>query len=155
MHGDEGVITKSFALRAATQGLFAASSDGLGRKLAGMMPSSILYFINLMYSAAVLVNLLGCLWYWTARREGIHSDHVWLRSVGEAPSAPSTSLHGSRHFLFCFFRLGCAGDLIQTCAQLASLAPVARVCGELLPCIDTASQYITGRLTNESTQHRR
>ena len=64
------------------QGLFETSSDGLGRRLAGKLPSSTVYLINLMYSAAVLVNLLGCLWYWTARREGIDSDHVWLASVG-------------------------------------------------------------------------
>lgn len=65
------------------QELFAASSgSGIGAKLTEKLPVSVLYLTNLVYSAAVLVNLLGCLWYWTARREGIDSEHIWLRSVG-------------------------------------------------------------------------
>lgn len=63
------------------KGLFAATSDGLGRKLTGKLPSSVLYFANLIYLAAVLINLLGNLWYWTARREGLGTSTVWLSSI--------------------------------------------------------------------------
>lgn len=71
---------------ACAQGLFAATSDGLGRKLTGKLPSSVLYFANLIYLAAVLINLLGNLWYWTARREGLGTSTVWLSSIGEPGS---------------------------------------------------------------------
>ncbi|KAK9792471.1 hypothetical protein WJX73_000921 [Symbiochloris irregularis] len=64
------------------RGLFATTAGGLGRKLTGRLSAAVVYFISLVYTAAVLINLLGCLWYWTAAREGLDKPNIWLRDVG-------------------------------------------------------------------------
>ena len=40
-----------------------------------------------MYAMAVLINLLGCVWLFTARCEGYNQS--WLTSVGDASPLPA------------------------------------------------------------------
>ena len=47
------------------------------------------YLSNIMYAMAVLINLLGCVWLFTARCEGY--DQSWLTSVGDACPVPAKS----------------------------------------------------------------
>lgn len=54
----------------------------LGRKMLGRIPVTFVYLCNIFYGMAVLVNLLGCLWLFTARCEGY--ERSWLTEVGEA-----------------------------------------------------------------------
>jgi len=44
------------------------------------LPGGGLYFAVIMYSAAVMVNFLGCGWFFVARVEGF--DGTWLSRVG-------------------------------------------------------------------------
>ena len=60
--------------------MFASSGGQLGKRLNRWVSSTLLYFLNIVYAAAALINFLGCLWYWVARREGV--DNSWLTSVG-------------------------------------------------------------------------
>ena len=60
--------------------MFASSGGQLGKRLNRWVSSTLLYFLNIVYSATALINFLGCLWYWVARREGV--DNSWLTSVG-------------------------------------------------------------------------
>ena len=62
------------------QNMFASSGGQLGKRLNRWVSSTLLYFLNIVYAAAALINFLGCLWYWVARREGV--DNSWLISVG-------------------------------------------------------------------------
>ena len=55
----------------------------LGRKLMGRIPVTLVYLCNILYGMAVLVNLLGCLWLFTAHCEGI--ERSWLTRVGALP----------------------------------------------------------------------
>ncbi|KAK9813287.1 hypothetical protein WJX72_011893 [[Myrmecia] bisecta] len=56
--------------------------------LGKLISSSVIYFMLTVYAACALINLLGCIWYFTARREGLANS--WLTSVVRMPS-----LHGS------------------------------------------------------------
>ena len=51
--------------------MFASSGGQLGKRLNRWVSSTLLYFLNIVYAAAALINFLGCLWYWVARREGV------------------------------------------------------------------------------------
>ncbi len=68
---------------------FAASR--LGTALMVWLPGGALYFAVILYSAAVMVNFLGCGWFLVARVEGF--DGTWLSRVGAAPATP-LSLRG-------------------------------------------------------------
>ena len=63
---------------------FAASR--LGTALLVWLPGGALYFAVILYSAAVMVNFLGCGWFLVARVEGF--DGTWLARVGAAPVPP-------------------------------------------------------------------
>lgn len=65
------------------QGLFVRALAGhLGQQLLTLLPFTVLYLMHIVYSAAVLINLLGCFWLFTAKvLEDPHSS--WLTSVGE------------------------------------------------------------------------
>ena len=52
------------------------------RYLAEYVSHTVLYFISLAYTAAVCVNLFGCVFYFTARVEGITNGNTWLSAVG-------------------------------------------------------------------------
>ena len=57
---------------------FAASR--LGTALLVWLPGGALYFAVILYSAAVMVNFLGCGWFFVARAE--HFEGTWLSRVG-------------------------------------------------------------------------
>jgi hypothetical protein len=38
--------------------------------------------MSLAYTAAVCINLFGCVFYFTARVEGIANGNTWLAAVG-------------------------------------------------------------------------
>ena len=65
------------------QGLFVRALGGqLGQKLLTLLPFTVLYLLHIVYSAAVLINLLGCFWLFTGKvLEDPHTS--WLASVGE------------------------------------------------------------------------
>ena len=65
------------------QGLFVRALAGqTGQRLLTLLPFTVLYLLHIVYSAAVLINLLGCFWLFTAKvMEDPHSS--WLTSVGE------------------------------------------------------------------------
>lgn len=68
-------------LRPGAQGVLLMSMGGrLGRKLVGRIPVTLVYLSNIVYGMAVLANLLGCLWLFTARCEGV--ENSWLAHVG-------------------------------------------------------------------------
>ena len=60
----------------------------LGRELLGRIPVTLVYLANIMYGMAVLANLLGCMWLFTARCEGI--EHSWLTEVGAPRRFPAS-----------------------------------------------------------------
>ncbi|KAL3152951.1 hypothetical protein ABBQ38_011980 [Trebouxia sp. C0009 RCD-2024] len=62
--------------------IFASSSSQLGKRLNAWVSSTYLYFFSIIYTAAALINFLGCVWYWVARREGLPNS--WLTQVGGA-----------------------------------------------------------------------
>lgn len=64
------------------QNMFASSSSQLGKRLNAWVSSTFLYFISIIYTAAALINFLGCVWYWVARREGLPNS--WLAQVGKS-----------------------------------------------------------------------
>ena len=76
------------------QNMFASSGGQLGKRLNKWVSSTLLYFLNIVYAAAALINFLGCLWYWVARREGV--DNSWLISVGNDCPPLATSLPSRR-----------------------------------------------------------
>ena len=63
--------------------LFMSMSGQLSQRLLSLLPVTALYMFNILYAWAVLLNLIGCTWLYTARMEGFESS--WLTSVG-APS---------------------------------------------------------------------
>ena len=88
--------------------LLMSMGGRLGRKLMGIIPVTLVYLCNIMYGMAVLVNLLGCLWLFTARCEGL--DQSWLVSVGMLPcslppsgwpSMARTPASGHLHMCHC------------------------------------------------------
>ena len=58
----------------AVSRMFDLSASELGRSLSGVLSSTALYLAALLYTAAVLVNMLSCLWYFVARVEGAFDD---------------------------------------------------------------------------------
>lgn len=46
------------------------------------LPHNLGYFLNLMYTAALTLNLLGCLWYLVARIEQGKHEANWLQDSG-------------------------------------------------------------------------
>lgn len=62
----------------------------------GWLPVSYLYLINILYAMFVLINLLGCVWLFTAEAEG--ASISWLIEVGgfyNSPLSPDLILEGS------------------------------------------------------------
>jgi len=69
------------------QCVFVLSLGGqVGKKLMGWLPVSYLYLANILYAMAVLINLMGCTWLFTAETEG--SDRSWLIDVGTSSPPP-------------------------------------------------------------------
>jgi hypothetical protein len=56
-------------------------NSGPSRKLAEFFKPTVLFLATLVYCMFVLVSLLGCIWFFTARQEG--KQNSWLASVGE------------------------------------------------------------------------
>ncbi len=88
------------AIACCMQGLFVRALGGeLGQQLLTLLPFTVLYLLHIVYSAAVLINLLGCFWLFTGKvLEDPHTS--WLASVGEHISssftlARDTGPHGS------------------------------------------------------------
>jgi len=68
------------------QHLMGFAASRLGTALMVWLPGGALYFAVILYSAAVMVNFLGCGWFLVARVEGF--DGTWLSRVGAAPAMP-------------------------------------------------------------------
>ena len=68
---------------------FAASR--LGTALLVWLPGGALYFAVILYSAAVMVNFLGCGWFFVARAE--HFEGTWLSRVGARPLFVDSHVH--------------------------------------------------------------
>lgn len=60
--------------------LFSKSVSGSGTPIVGKIPPGTSYAINVGYTAAVLVNFLGCLLFAVARWEGL--ENSWIASSG-------------------------------------------------------------------------
>ncbi|KAK9842771.1 hypothetical protein WJX74_002162 [Apatococcus lobatus] len=75
------------------QGLFVRALAGhLGQQLLTLLPFTVLYLLHIVYSAAVLINLLGCFWLFTAKvLEDPHSS--WLTSVGDSDLSGAAQVH--------------------------------------------------------------
>lgn len=69
----------------------------MGKKLMGWLPVSYLYLANILYAMAVLINLMGCTWLFTAETEG--SDRSWLIDVGTSSPPP---FYPTKYFLAPF-----------------------------------------------------
>lgn len=86
----------------AVSRMFDLSASDIGRSLSGVLSSTALYLGALIYTAAVLVNMLSCLWYFVARVEGAFDDPktwidgkrpvTWLSAatLGDAPLAEAS-----------------------------------------------------------------
>ncbi|KAK9812616.1 hypothetical protein WJX72_000666 [[Myrmecia] bisecta] len=61
------------------KGVFLQLGSRSGSRFAKLISSSVIYFVLTVYAACALINLLGCIWYFTARREGLANS--WLTSV--------------------------------------------------------------------------
>lgn len=74
----------------AVSRMFDLSASDIGRSLSGVLSSTALYLGALIYTAAVLVNMISCLWYFVARVEGAFDDPSdWpLTGPGGAPQRP-------------------------------------------------------------------
>ena len=101
----------------ALQNMFASSSSQLGKRLNAWLSSTFLYITSIIYTAAVLINFFGCVWYWVARREGLPNS--WLTQVGQCScfSCPQRVLAGDAWNAFAEWRpltdvaAAVAGDL--------------------------------------------
>lgn len=63
------------------------------------LPHGLGYFCNLAFTAALFINILGCIWYYTARVEGIRPGHTWLAIVG-APQAEDAAFVNNNIYYF-------------------------------------------------------
>jgi hypothetical protein len=59
-----------------------ALGGDLNGKLLGLLPIWAVYLVDLCFAQFVLINMMGCLWLFTAYTEGITSIN-WLAKVGE------------------------------------------------------------------------
>ena len=85
------------------EALLLSMGGQLSKRLLGVLPVTVVYLSNILcavglaelhqvhgylkhvprrYGWAVLLNLLGCVWLFTARCEGY--ENSWLTSIGEA-----------------------------------------------------------------------
>ncbi|KAK9841010.1 hypothetical protein WJX81_005273 [Elliptochloris bilobata] len=78
---------------------FAASR--LGTALLVWLPGGALYFSVILYSAAVMVNFLGCGWFLVARAEGY--DGTWLSRVGNEDFSHASS--GKQYLAALYFTI--------------------------------------------------
>jgi len=67
-------------LMSAAQSVFGRSHAR--HKLTGFISHTTMYFLALAYTAALCINLFGCVFYFTARVEGIANGNTWLSAVG-------------------------------------------------------------------------
>ena len=72
------------------QSVFGRSQ--MRRKLTGFISHTTMYFFALAYTAALCINLFGCVFYFTARVEGIANGNTWLSAVGESGPLPGSGL---------------------------------------------------------------
>jgi CRP-like cAMP-binding protein len=88
--GDPRFINALFALRVLRllrvmpliAKMFDLTASDLGRSLMGVFSTAALYLATMLYVAAVLVNLLACLWFFTARLEGgLQGAKTWMSEV--------------------------------------------------------------------------
>ena len=61
-------------------------------KLTGFLSHTTMYFLALAYTAALCINLFGCVFYFTARVEGISNGNTWLSAVGALKALPGDGL---------------------------------------------------------------
>ncbi len=61
-----------------------ALGGDLNGRLLGFLPIWAVYLVDLCYAMFVLINMMGCLWLFTAYSEGVHNLN-WLCDVGECP----------------------------------------------------------------------
>ena len=78
--------------------MFDLAASELGRSLAGVFSTAGMYLFSLAYVAAVLVNLLACLWFFVARTEGgLQGATTWMSKVEIAGNpllqAPYSSMY--------------------------------------------------------------
>jgi hypothetical protein len=74
------------------QSMFVESLGGdLGGKLLGLLPVWAVHLVDLLYAKFVLINLMGCMWLFTAYSEGL-STRTWLDDVGVTSTLPLFSL---------------------------------------------------------------
>lgn len=69
----------------AVSRMFDLSASELGRSLSGVLSSTALYLGALLYTAAVLVNMLSCLWYFVARVQGAFDEPAGGWPAGQRP----------------------------------------------------------------------
>ena len=70
----------------AAQSVFGRSHTR--QKLTGFITHTTMYFLALAYTAALCINLFGCVFYFTARVEGIANGNTWLSAVGASDMPP-------------------------------------------------------------------
>ena len=61
--------------------LYELAAGDLSRSLAGVVSTTFVYLATLIYTAAVLFNLLSCVWFFVARIEGAYNTppaETWL-----------------------------------------------------------------------------
>eukprot|EP00891_Asterochloris_glomerata_P007207 jgi/Astpho2/7207/Aster-x0763 len=112
--------------------MFASSGGQLGKRLNRWVSSTLLYFLNIVYAAAALINFLGCLWYWVARREGVTNS--WLTSVGGRDltgDGPVRQYVASVYFAMTTVTTVGYGDIIAQSAVEEITAMIIMLCGVL------------------------
>ena len=104
-------------------------STWLGGWSAAFLSVQVQTLFQLLYVAVILVNFLGCIWYYTAVREGL--DNSWLVAVGmylSSTSLPGPTLPCQRHEC----TVSREGMWCQGAAALALAETGKSICGALL-----------------------
>lgn len=133
--GNPRLIDALFALRVlrllrvlpVISQMFALTSSDLGRSLVGVFSTAALYLTTMLYVVAVLVNLLACIWFFTARLEGgLKGATTWMSEVAVSgvllPAAgPVNQYVASAYFAITTMTTVGYGDITaQTPAEMVS-----------------------------------
>jgi len=100
------------SLMSALQSVFGRSHAR--HKLTGFISHTTMYFLALAYTAALCINLFGCVFYFTARVEGIANGNTWLSAVGASDlrlASGSACVGGSNDIQL--FGWNCAASLCR------------------------------------------
>jgi len=67
------------------------------------LPNGLGYFLNLSFTAALFINILGCIWYYTARVEDIGAGGTWLSYAGNGDNSDLKNAPKTEQFVAAIY----------------------------------------------------